>query len=133
MIDIEYSQRTYQLLGCAYKVHSKLGPGLLEKIYEKALVYELRKAGFDAKSQQEIHFMYDNELDLADGLKVDVLVDDKYIIELKSVETLLPVHFKQLSSYLKLANKRQGWLINFNVESLKDNIHSVINPSYRLL
>lgn len=111
-------------------VHSKLGPGLLEKIYEKALAYELKKAGFDVKPQHEIHFWYADDLDIAEGLRVDLLVDDKYIIELKSVESLLPVHFKQLSSYLKLAHLRQGWLINFNVPSLKDNIHSVINPSY---
>lgn len=131
MTSIEYSDRTFDILSCAYRVHSKLGPGQLEKIYEKALMYELKKKGFNAVSQQEIHFMYAEDFDLAEGLKVDIMVEDTFIIELKSVETLLPVHFKQLQSYLKLANKRQGWLINFNVESLRDNIHTVVNPFYK--
>ena len=104
---------THRLLACAYTVHSLLGPGLLESIYEKALMYELTHNGF--------------KVELGEAYRMDLLVDGKVIIEIKSVRELLPVHFKQLLTYLKLQKLRYGYLINFDVNMLKDGINRVVN------
>lgn len=117
---------SYKVIGCALEVYKILGPGLLESIYEKALLQELAANGVEARNQVPVKINYKGE-DLGDGLRMDILVEDKLIIELKSVEELSPVHYKQLLTYLKLTGKRVGLLINFNVEDLMDGIHRVVN------
>jgi len=117
---------THRLLACAYTVHSLLGPGLLESIYEKALMYELTQKGFKVERQVPIKVMYKGIV-LGEVYRIDLLVDGKVIIEIKSVRELSPVHFKQLMTYLKLQNLRYGYLINFDVTMLKNGIHRVLN------
>ena len=117
---------THRLLACAYTVHSLLGPGLLESIYEKALMYELTHNGFKVERQVPIEVMYKG-VELGEAYRMDLLVDGKVIIEIKSVRELSPVHFKQLMTYLKLQNLRYGYLINFDVTMLKNGIHRVLN------
>ena len=110
----------------AYRVHKNIGPGLLESIYEQCLVYELRKAGLKVKTQVQLPFLYD-EKDMDLRLRMDILVEDSIIIELKSVDEMHPVFQAQLISYLKLTNNRLGYLINFNVPLIKDGIKRIIN------
>jgi len=117
---------SYDIRGAAFKIHSKLGPGLLESVYEQALMFELRKMGHDVKNQVGIPFKYeDSTFDI--GFRLDILVDDLVIVEIKSVERVADVHYKQLLTYLRLCKKRLGLLINFNSASLKDSIKRVIN------
>ena len=117
---------SYRVIGCALEVYKTLGPGLLESIYEKALLQELTANGLEAQSQVPVQIDYKGK-ELGDGLRMDILVEDRLIIELKSVEVLSPVHYKQLLTYLKLTGKKVGLLINFNVENLMDGIHRVVN------
>ena len=113
---------SYDIRGAAFKVHSELGPGLLESVYETALTYELKQKGYDVKNQISIPLIYaDIKMDI--GFRLDILV----IVEIKSVETLADVHHKQLLTYLKLSNKKLGLLINFNSSSLKDSIIRIVN------
>ena len=123
LIDKEY---THRLLGCAYKVHTALGPGLLESVYEAALIYELRSQGFEVKNQVPVKVKYE-EVELDMDLRLDIMVDDSVIIELKSVTEILPVHSKQLLTYMRLTNCKLGYVINFNVESLRDGIERMVN------
>ena len=117
---------SYKIIGCALEVFKTLGPGLLESIYEKALIEELRINNLDAVSQVSVPVIYKGK-DIGEGLRLDILVEQSIIIELKSVEALKPVHFKQLQTYLKLTNKKVGLLINFNEANLMDGIHRVVN------
>ena len=110
----------------AFRVHTALGPGLLEGVYEMALKYELEQAGLRVESQVTLPFVY-NGARLEAGYRLDLLVEGKVIVELKSVDALLPVHFKQLLTYLKLSGLKLGQLINFNVPSLKDHMHRLVN------
>ena len=120
-----HQELTSSILHCAYKVHSALGPGLLESAYEECLHYELNKAGIIAIKQKPMPLIYEEKkLDL--GYRIDLFVEGKVVIEIKSVEALNPVHFAQLMTYLKLSNCRIGFLFNFNVVSLKDGIKRVI-------
>ena len=107
----------YKVIGCAMKVHSKLGPGLLESVYKKALLIELKKQNIKAESEVPINVTYCGE-DLGLGFRIDVLVEDILILELKSITTFETTHYKQLSNYLHLANTPLGYLINFNVDEL---------------
>jgi GxxExxY protein len=108
------------------KIHKTLGPGLLESVYEAALVYELKKRGINVEKQVEIPVTYDHlKMDL--GFRADLVVDNKLIIELKSVETIIPVHKKQLLTYLKLANMKLGLLVKFNVDLIKAGIVRIAN------
>ncbi len=108
------------------KIHKKLGPGLLESVYEEILFYELQKTNLRCKKQVAIPVVYEDiKMDL--GFRVDLVLEDKVIIELKSVENILPVHKKQLLTYLKLTNIKLGLLVNFNVELIKDGIIRVVN------
>lgn len=123
MIDEDY---TYRLLSCAYEVHSALGPGLLESVYEKALGYELELNSFKVQHQIPVKIKYkDKEFD--NDLKLDIMVDDQVIIELKSVKEILPVHQMQLLTFLRLTNTQLGYIINFNVDQLKNGIQRIVN------
>ena len=117
---------SYQVIGCALEVYKILGPGLLESVYEKALMHELSQKGLTVKAQVGVEMNYKG-VNVGDGLRLDLLVNDELIVELKSVEELKPVHYKQLLTYLKLMDKRVGLLINFNVNDLMDGIKRVIN------
>ncbi|NOX19510.1 MAG: GxxExxY protein [Chlorobi bacterium] len=117
---------SHKIIGIAIELHKKLGPGLLESAYENALAYDLRESGLEVKQQVSMPFEY-KEIKLDVGYRLDLLVENKVIIEIKSVETLAPVHYSQLLTYLKLADKRLGLLINFNTKYLKDGIHRIVN------
>lgn len=122
---IKMTDKTFQILEAAYEVHTALGPGLLEKVYEKALKFELESRGYKVESQKRVPIMYkgvDLNTDEKDALKIDLLVDDVVLIELKSVDSLSKLHFKQTRTYLKLLDLHVGLLINFNVASLKEGI-----------
>ena len=114
------------ILDAAFRVHTILGPGLLESVYEAALTHELRKAGLEVETQVPIPVIYDG-VKLPIGFRLDVLVENKVVLELKSCEQLIPIHSKQLLNYLRLADLRLGLLFNFNVESLKGNIIRLAN------
>ncbi|MFB9898245.1 GxxExxY protein [[Hallella] seregens] len=120
------SEYTHRLLACAYAVHTALGPGLLESIYEKALAYELELNGFHVETQVPVKVMY-RGLELDHELKLDMLVDRQVVIEIKSLLEVKPVHYKQLLTYLRLLDVRLGYLINFDVPLLKDGIQRVVN------
>lgn len=123
MTENEISKR---IVGCALKVHRTLGPGLLERSYQECLYYELRKANLSVEKEKPIPIFYE-EVELECGYRVDLLVNDKVVIELKSVEFLTDVHLAQTLTYLKLGNYKLGLLINFNVTMLKHGIKRVIN------
>lgn len=115
-----------QVVDAAMKVHSELGPGLLESAYEACLKYELGKRGLKSSSQVSLPVSYDKvKLDV--GYRIDLLVEEVVIVELKSVEKLLPLHEAQLLSYLKLSGKKVGLLLNFNTVHLKDGIKRLVN------
>jgi len=114
-----------ELIGIAISVHKALGPGLLESVYEKCLCYELNKKNIPYKRQQAVQIIYDN-LVLDEGLRIDILIDDLIIIELKAQELHHPVWEAQLLSYLKLTNKRLGYIFNFHVPLMKDGIKRLI-------
>ena len=122
----QIDELSYKVIGCAMEVHKTLGPGLFENIYEQALVHELTLNGIPVKTQVEIEINYKGT-NLGNGLRLDVLVDNTLIVELKSVEELKPLHHKQLLTYLRLTGKRVGLLINFNTENLKDGIKRIVN------
>ena len=118
---------SYQIRGAIYEVYKALGPGLLESVYEEALTYELQKRGLKVERQREVPIQYDGHL-LSTSLRLDMLVEDKVIIELKSVKELQDVFFKQTLTYLRLTNLHLGILVNFNVNDILDNaIHRVLN------
>ena len=117
---------SYQIRGAVFDVYNELGPGLMENVYEKAFIIELMNRGLQVENQVPIEVLYKG-FDLGLQYRLDVLVNKQVIIELKSVEILLPVHHKQLITYLKLAQKPLGFLINFNTNSIKDNIIRVSN------
>ncbi len=115
-----------KIIGTAIELHKKLGPGLLESAYENALAYDLKEIGLDIKQQVSMPFVY-KEIKLDIGYRLDLLIKDKVIVEIKSVESLAPVHYAQLLTYLKLSNLKLGLLINFNTKLLKDGVHRVVN------
>jgi GxxExxY protein len=115
-----------QIVDAAIKVHSVLGPGLLESVYEVALACELRKRGFQVDRQRPVPIVYE-EIQFDEGFRLDLLVNDQVIVEIKSVEEIKPVHKKQLLTYLRLQDKRLGLLLNFNVNLLKDGITRIAN------
>ena len=123
---MEINDITGSIVDAAMKVHTALGPGLLESVYEKCLKHELVKRGLKVDSQIWLPVMYDG-IPIEGGYKIDLLVEDCVIVELKVVEQILEVHKAQLLSYLKLANKEVGLLINFNVVHLKHGIRRLVN------
>ena len=108
----------YEAIGACFEVYNTLGPGLLESVYEKALMQELRLRGLNVKSQIPVEIVYKGEVVGAD-LRLDIILEDTVIIELKSVEALAPVHFKQVRTYMKLLDKPAGLLVNFDVSDFK--------------
>jgi GxxExxY protein len=114
------------VLDKAIKVHKELGPGLLESVYEECLSYELMKSGFSIERQKEIPVIYEN-IKLKIGYRCDIIVEEKVIIEIKSVSVLADIHLAQTLTYLKLTNSRLGLLINFNVVLLKDGFRRIVN------
>lgn len=117
---------SYLVRKCIFNVYNSLGPGLLESVYQKILIYELEENGLDVKPKVAIPVMYDNKrFDL--NFRIDILVEDKVILELKSVKNLEEIHYKQLQTYLKLSDKRLGLLINFNTTNILDGIKRVVN------
>ncbi|MFW5983068.1 MAG: GxxExxY protein [bacterium] len=116
---------THEILDSAYKVHSALGPGLLESSYQACLVYELKKKGLKVEVEKPLPLVYE-EIKLECGYRIDILVENKVIIELKTVEAFTDVHTAQVLTYLKLSGNRVGLLINFYTKSLKDGIKRLI-------
>lgn len=117
---------TYKIRGAIFKVYNTLGPGLLESVYEAALCYQLRQDGLAVATQVKIDVEYQGSI-LPIDYRIDLLVEDTVIIELKSVEELKPVHHKQLLTYLRLAHKPVGLLVNFNTADMEHSIHRKIN------
>lgn len=112
---------SYDIIGCAYRVHSRLGPGLLESTYQVSLEYELKKMNYEVEIEKPLPVIYD-EIKLDAGYRIDLMVNKSVIVELKSVEAINEVHIAQLLTYLKLSNIKLGLLINFNVKDLKQGI-----------
>ncbi len=117
---------SYKIIGCAIELHKNLGAGLLESAYEAAFAYDLRQLGLEVETQVSMPMIY-KEIKHDVGYRLDLLVEKKIIIELKSVENLAPVHFSQTLTYLKLSNLKLALLINFNTRILKEGIHRVVN------
>ncbi len=115
-----------QIIDAAFKIHTTLGPGLLESVYRDALVYELQKRGLRVEAEKPVPVVYES-IQLDAGFRADLIIDDKVIVELKSVEQVAPVHKKQLLTYLRLADKRLGLLINFGAPLIKDGITRIAN------
>lgn len=117
---------SYKTIGAAIEIHKVVGPGLLESAYENALAFELREMGFEVKQQVPMPFVYkDVKQDV--GYRIDLVINNKILVEVKSVETLAPVHYAQTLTYLKLSDLKLGLLINFNTPVLKDGIHRIVN------
>jgi GxxExxY protein len=119
------NELTFTILGCAYKVHSALGPGLLESTYEHCLAQELMMKGLSFERQLGLPVFYNNSK-LEAGYRIDLLVENMVILELKSVDQIAPIHKAQLLTYMKLSGKKIGFLINFNLVSLKDGITRMV-------
>lgn len=122
---MEFTELSNRVIGCAIEVHRALGPGLLESTYEQCLAHELKFNGIEFKLQHPLPVQYRN-LRLDCGYRIDMLVENEIILELKSIEALKSIHEAQLLTYRKLANIRQGFLINFNIRRLKDGLKSFV-------
>jgi len=128
----EITQLSYDITGLAIKVHRELGPGLLESVYEQCLIYELESNGYAVKQQLVVNIVYD-DLEFESNLKVDLLVEDAIVVELKAVENILPIHEAQLLTYMKLLHKPQGLLINFNTTNLVKSMKPFVNEYFSRL
>jgi GxxExxY protein len=115
----------HRVIGFCLEVHRELGPGLLESAYEEALAFELAQDGMECERQREIPLLYKTN-PLNCGYRIDLLVDSELIVELKAANELLPVHYAQVMTYLRLSNRSLGLLVNFNVPRLKDGVHRVV-------
>jgi GxxExxY protein len=122
----EIERVAHEIVDAAFKIHSKLGPGLLESTYRVVMTYELRKRGLDVKIEVPVPVVYE-DVRLDAGYRLDLLVNDCVVVELKSVEKLIPLHEAQLLTYLKLTGYRLGILINFNTELIKDGIKRIVH------
>lgn len=120
------NELTYEIRGAIFAVYNELGPGLLESVYEEVLVYELKQRGLDVARQVEVPIIYKGS-ELKTPLRLDLLVNDQVIVELKSVEEMKSVFAKQLLTYLKLMDKRVGLLVNFNTNNLRESIKRIVN------
>ena len=120
------SELTGKIIGIAISLHRAVGPGLLESVYENALAYDLKEEGLNVQQQAPMPFVY-KEVKQDIGYRIDLLVNDRVIVEVKSVEALAPIHFAQTLTYLRLSELELGLLINFNTKVLKNGIHRLIN------
>ena len=125
--EADLDQLTYVINGCAMKVHTALGPGLLESAYRACLKYELEQNGLSVEHEVDVPIRY-GTVELAVGYRLDLLVERLVVVELKAIESLAPIHKAQLISHLKLGGYPTGLLINFHVESLRDGIHRLYPP-----
>ncbi len=123
---------SYQIVGCAIEVHKNLGPGLLESVYESCLIDELTTNKFDVKSQILLPVNYKGK-ELGSALRIDILVDDLIIVELKAVEAMIPLYKAQLLTYLKLTDKPKGLLINFNCEIITEQLVPLVTEEFAKL
>ena len=114
------------IVDACLKIHKALGPGLLESVYEEVLFYELTQRGLKVERQKPLPVIY-NDIKMKVGFRIDLLVEDKVIIELKSVEALAPIMFKITTNYLKLSDKKLALLVNFNVELIKNGLRRIVN------
>jgi GxxExxY protein len=122
---------SYHIRGSIFKVYNELGTGLFESVYEAALLYQLKKDGLEVKSQVPVEVYYDGQkLDV--GFRLDLLVENKVIVEIKSIEDFSNVHHKQVINYLRLTNLKLGLLVNFNADDIRENILRKVNPKNRL-
>jgi len=128
----DLNKLTYGILGCAIEVHKELGPGLLESVYKECLINELKSNGYDLKIEWQVPLKYKGDK-ISSRLTLDLLVNDQVIIELKSVENMNPVFTAQLLTYMKLAQKPKGLLINFNTENLISGSTSLVNEFFAYL
>jgi GxxExxY protein len=117
---------SYKIIGVAIELHKVLGPGLLESAYENPFAFELREVGLNVEQQLAVPLIY-KDIKMDCGYRIDLLVENKVIIEIKSIETLAPVHYAQTLTYLRLSKCKLGLLINFNIVTLKDGIHRIVN------
>jgi GxxExxY protein len=117
---------SYKVIGAAIKLHKQLGPGLLESAYENALLYDLKNIGLEVEQQVSMPFKY-KDVYLEVGYRIDLMIENKVILEIKSVDRLASVHFAQTLTYLKLSEKKLGLLINFNEKIIKNGIHRLVN------
>lgn len=122
---MEVNEITHDILDSAFKVHTALGPGLLESAYQACLCYELKKKGYKVESEKPLPLVYE-EVKLDCGYRIDILVENQVVVELKTVEQFSEVHQAQILTYMKLSKNKYGLLINFNVKSLKDGIKRFI-------
>ncbi|HTM92654.1 MAG TPA: GxxExxY protein [Flavisolibacter sp.] len=128
----QVTKLSYEITGCAIKVHKSLGPGLLESVYEKCLIHELIKRGYEVIQQLAVPVCYDDII-IDTELRIDLLVNDTIVIELKAIENTLPVHEAQLLTYMKLLQKPQGLLINFYTENVTKTLKPFVNEYFKLL
>ncbi|MBS1744642.1 MAG: GxxExxY protein [Bacteroidetes bacterium] len=128
----QVTQLSYAIIGLAIKVHKILGPGLLESVYEKCLLYELQKAGHEVKQQLIVPVVYE-EMIFDTDLRLDLLVDEIVIVELKAIETVPPVHEAKLLTYMKLLKKPQGLMINFFTDNITKSMKPFVNEYFRHL
>jgi GxxExxY protein len=124
---VKLNQISFNIISAAIKVHETLGPGLLESVYQKCMEIELKKRGLQVESEVDLPVIYEGEKVIDLGFRIDLLVEAAVIVELKSVEEVKPVHKKQLLTYLRLAKKDLGLLINFNEVLLKKGIYRIAN------
>ena len=120
------NELTYQIRGAIFEVYNNLGPGLLESVYEEAMVFELQQRGLKVERQKEVSINYKGNI-LNSPLRLDLLVENRVVIELKSVEEMRPVYWKQTLTYLRLLNLHIGILVNFSSDSIKDDIYRIAN------
>ncbi len=132
MTQKEINDLSYKIIGCAIEVHKRLGPGLLESVYEKCFISELKHAGLQVSSQIHVPIFYREE-ELECSLRLDVLVNDCIIVELKAVEQMIPLYNAQLLTYLKLLKKPKGLLFNFNCENIRSQLVSLVTEEFAKL
>ena len=132
MTKSEVTQLSYDIVGCAIKVHKELGPGLLESVYELCLAYELKEKGYLVNQQITTKINY-GKIEIETPLRVDLLVNETIIVEIKTVEKLLPVHQAQLMTYMKILKKPQGLLINFYTDNITKSMIPLVNEYFSKL
>ncbi|MBK6265151.1 GxxExxY protein [Marivirga sp. S37H4] len=128
----DVTQLSYEITGCAIKVHTELGPGLLESVYQKCMKYELERRGYRVNQQLIVPVYYDG-MTIDAQLRLDLLVEDTIVVELKTVEYILPVHEAQLYTYMKLLKKPQGLLINFYTDNITKSLRPLVNEIFKNL